>query len=318
MKEKLNQLQGSSSGYANTLPLSVRKRVSALELLQDKSNALDVEYKKEIAALERKYLSIRKPLYEQRASIISGNVEPSEFKVDGFVSLEDQVEGDQVEGKADDNVEVQVQGKGIPHFWYTVLTSHPDISEIVSPSDESLLKHLTDIQFSFLEEGFGYSLDFVFEENSIIADKRLTKTYFLELGDIDGSFMYTSSKGCTINWKEGQSLVSKTVTKSTKTKGTDQVRTISKTVPCQSFFSFFETLSGDDEELEDKLEVDFEIGEIFKSQIIPNAVQWFTGEAAEYSYDEESEEEVPIDEDEEDEEYEFEEPAGKQAQCNQQ
>jgi nucleosome assembly protein 1-like 1 len=75
---------------------------------------------------------------------------------------------------------------------------------------------------------------------------------------------------------------------------------VKKTVPQDSFFRFFTppTLSEEDEEaededeadeqhqsLEDKIDMDFEIGEVIKSKIIPRGVDWFTGEALEYEDD---------------------------------
>jgi len=50
-------------------------RVKALEKLQeDEFGALDQEYDKERVALEAKYISLRAPLFEQRAKIIAGSV----------------------------------------------------------------------------------------------------------------------------------------------------------------------------------------------------------------------------------------------------
>ena len=52
--------------------------------------------------------------------------------------------------------------------------------------------------------------------------------------------------------------------------------------------------SGDqvDDELEQALEADFELGEIFKTRLIKHAVDWFTGKALEY--EENAEEDVSV------------------------
>ncbi len=102
---------------------------------------------------------------------------------------------------------------------------------------------------------------------------------------------------------------------------TGRTRTIRKVVPTDSFFSFFkppqpptqETLQSDDidedelEELDAKLEADYQIGEEFKEKIIPRAIDYFTGKALRYEEDFEDEEldefddEEDLDDDDDDE-----------------
>ena len=82
-----------------------------------------------------------------------------------------------------------------------------------------------------------------------------------------------------------------------------------KTERTDSFFNFFsppvipdEDAQLDDEELEqlqDAMEMDYEIGSVIKDKIIPDAVSWFTGSATEESDDED------YDEDDEDDEDDF-------------
>ena len=63
-----------------------------------------------------------------------------------------------------------------------------------------------------------------------------------------------------------------------------------KTVPTESFFNFFnppkaptdgETVESDDD-IEERLELDYTIGEDIKEKLIPHAVSWFTGEALQF------------------------------------
>ena len=95
-----------------------------------------------------------------------------------------------------------------------------------------------------------------------------------------------------------------------------------KVVPQDSFFTFFkppqpptpETLESDDvdedelEELDARLETDYQLGEEFKEKIIPRAVDYFTGKALKYEDDfeeedfEEFDEDEDLDEDENDDE----------------
>ena len=54
-----------------------------------------------------------------------------------------------------------------------------------------------------------------------------------------------------------------------------------------------------EEDLEERLALDYSIGEQLKDKLIPRAVDWFTGAALEFEF-EEDEEEADEDEDEED------------------
>ena len=71
-------------------------------------------------------------------------------------------------------------------------------------------------------------------------------------------------------------------------KDTKQTRIVKKTVPTESFFNFFsppeapadqEDASSD---IEERLELDYQLGEDIKEKIIPRAIDWFTGEALQY------------------------------------
>jgi nucleosome assembly protein 1-like 1 len=140
----------------------------------------------------------------------------------------------------------------------------------------------------------------------------LTKTYYYQHAEHVGDLVYESAQGTDIEWKQGKNLTVETITKTQRHKATKKTRTITKTIPSDSFFTFFKTLtiddisSDEDDEDEDadfdkeellrhKLDADYELGEEFKEKIIPHAVDWFTGKALEY-------EGIDLDDDEEDEE----------------
>lgn len=98
---------------------------------------------------------------------------------------------------------------------------------------------------------------------------------------------------------------------------TGKTRVIKKVVNTDSFFNFFkppqnpspeslEDQEVDEEELEEldgRLELDYQLGEEFKEKIIPRAVDYFTGRALRYDNefmedDEEFDEEEDFDDDE--------------------
>ena len=81
-----------------------------------------------------------------------------------------------------------------------------------------------------------------------------------------------------------------------------------KTVPTESFFNFFDppkTPEADEDDaasdVEERLELDYQLGEDIKEKLIPRAIDWFTGEALQFEEVDEDLEEGDF-EDEDDEE----------------
>ena len=91
---------------------------------------------------------------------------------------------------------------------------------------------------------------------------------------------------------------------------TKQTRVVKKTVPTESFFNFFSppkapTDEDDDDaasDIEERLELDYQLGEDIKEKLIPRAVDWFTGEALQFEELDDDELEEGDFEDEDDEE----------------
>jgi len=78
IQQKLGTMVGKTSGYFETLPKTVQRRISALKKLQNEKGDLDKEYEKELSALEEKYRKKFEPLYEKRAAFVAGSVEPTD------------------------------------------------------------------------------------------------------------------------------------------------------------------------------------------------------------------------------------------------
>lgn len=83
------------------------------------------------------------------------------------------------------------------------------------------------------------------------------------------------------------------------------------TVPTESFFNFFsppKPPTDDDDtvatDIEERLELDYQLGEDIKEKLIPRAIDWFTGEALQFEElgDELDQDEFDGDEDDEDDE----------------
>ncbi|KAJ3299392.1 hypothetical protein HK104_009093 [Borealophlyctis nickersoniae] len=302
---RLNSLVGRSSGYVESLPADVKRRLNALKNLQDKHTTIEAQFREEVIALEKKYLKQYQPLYDKRAAVIQGLVEPSDEECKREPEEAEEAE----EEKQEEAVKTEAPSepvKGVPEFWLTILKNHPLICELVTEKDEEALKSLTDIKVSYLDDKPGFKLEFCFGENEFFTDSVLTKTYVL-LNSPDaayGDVVYDHAEGSEIHWKEGKDLsvtveIKKQRHKVRLLQGTNKTRTIKKTVPADTFFQFFnppkppaEEEDADEDELQEldaKLENDYEVGEIIKEKLIPRAIDWFTGKALEYEegeYDE--------------------------------
>jgi len=307
------------------LPAVVQRRVRALKNNHKDYLALDKQYRDEVTALDRKYQKLYAPLYSKRASIASGDYEPTD--------AEAHIEGEEPV-KAEDKEVKDI--KGIPDFWLTAIKNNPAVGQTVTEEDEAALSYLRDIQYATMEDSKqGFVITFHFAENPYFTDSVLTKSYFLAEDDnLYGELIFDHAEGTKINWKPGKNLTVKIVKKTQKPargrgKKGGAPRTISTEEPCDSFFLFFsppernaekDTDSEDENILDDLLEADFEEGCIFKDKIIPHSVLWFTGEAAEFEedYDDfgydgefDDEEDGDDDEDDEDEDEEEEERPAK-------
>ncbi len=298
------------------MPKNVFRRVNALRQLHATYEDLEEEYRKERIELEKKFLAKKEEFYAKRQPIISGEVDIP------------KVEGEEEVGTE------ETDDKGVPQFWLTALSSHPTIGETVTEEDVPALETLTNITVAYDEDFTTFTLSFHFAENPFFKNSVLTKKYTVtpDLLD-DKNPNLSAAEGCVIEWKEGKNLCVNEIKKKQKAKSgrnKGQVRTVTRTVPKPSFFHYFdehkedeEGEEGNEEEEEDEpglgrtkfsVEEDYDIGHTIRTSIIPEAILWFTGEAAYdfdnmmYGDDEEDDEDEEGDEDEEEEEEEEEAP----------
>lgn len=321
LQAQLGSMVGGSSGYIESLPADVRKRVAALKNLQREHSKLEVQFEKEVLALEQKFFALQEPLLKKRFDIISGAYEPTEAE-----SAEEKDEEEEEEEPEESEEPV----KGIPQFWLTAFQNNQYIAEMIEEHDMPLLELLQDVTLQYLPGGkeFGYKLFFTFAPNDYFKETVLTKTYYLDYDGEEGQIMfegptYTRAEGCAITWNEGKNVTVKLEKKKQKKKtGKDagKTRTVTKTVKQPSFFHFFsppDIAEGDDDDQKDMqeamLSADFEIGDILKDKVLPAAVLWFTGDASmgdDEDYGEGEEEDMEGEEEDEEDDGDF-EPAPK-------
>ncbi|EME82327.1 uncharacterized protein MYCFIDRAFT_59494 [Pseudocercospora fijiensis CIRAD86] len=339
MHSKLNSLVGKSSGYVESLPAPVRKRVAGLKGVQKEHSKLEAQFQEEVLELEKRFFAKFTPLYEKRAKIVNGELEPTEAEIEAGEEDEEEDEEAVAVKSETDAATSGADEKGIPEFWLSAM-KNSSLAETITLRDEEALKFLTDIRMEYLDRP-GFRLIFEFAENPFFTNKTLSKTYFYqEENGYGGDFIYDHAEGDKIDWKAGQDLTVKVESKKQRNKNTKQTRIVKKTIPTPSFFDFFNpaTPPADDdeeidEEIEAKLELDYQLGEDIKEKLIPRAIDWFTGEALQFEQglddfdeddfedeDDEDDDEDDRDEDDEDEDDDEEEggkPKQEAAECKQ-
>uniref|UniRef100_A0A8C1GW02 Nucleosome assembly protein 1-like 1 n=1 Tax=Cyprinus carpio TaxID=7962 RepID=A0A8C1GW02_CYPCA len=294
LQERLDGLVGSPSGYMESLPKVVKRRVNALKNLQVKCAHIEAKFYEEVHELERKYAALYQPLFDKRSEIVRAAYEPTdeecEWKQDEEEELtEEMKEKAKVEEEKKD--EEKEDPKGIPEFWLTVFKNVDLLSEMLQVGRKR-------------PNAGARGNDWELEPNDFFTNTVLTKTYKMRSEpDESDPFSFDGPEimgctGCAIDWVKGKNVTLKTIKKKQKHKGRGTVRTVTKTVPNDSFFNFFSPPDvpegGEmDEDSEAVLAADFEIGHFIRERIVPRAVLYFTGEAIEDDdddYDEEGEE----------------------------
>ncbi|KAJ6327603.1 hypothetical protein OIU76_004675 [Salix suchowensis] len=262
------------SNYNMNVSLSpkVSKRVECLRHLQSQHDELEAQFLEERKALEAKYQKLFQPLYTKRCEIVNGLKE-----VDRVMSAElYSIEEDQATNE-----------KGVPEFWLTAMKNQEVLAEEIKGQDEGALKFIKDIKWSRLQSPEGFKLEFYFNPCPYFKNSVLTKTYHI----IDESdHILSQAIGTEIEWYPGKCLTKKVVKKKPR-MGSKKTKTITTLKICESFFTFFnpphipesvDELDDDAyDELQDRIEHDYDVGIIIRDKIIRHAVSWFTGEAIE-------------------------------------
>jgi nucleosome assembly protein 1-like 1 len=220
MQRKLNHLIGKSSGYIENLPADVRRRINGLKGIQKEHAKLEAQFQEEVLELEKKFFNLSTPLYERRAKIVNGDLEPTEAEItEGEKDPkegEDETPKEEPEPVVKDEEEKPV--KGVPEFWLSTLKQNPSIQEIIMEEDEPVLESLVDIRMEYLDKP-GFRLLFDFAENEYFEDKLLSKTYYYrEENGYGGDFIYDHAEGSKIQWKKGKDLTVRIESKKQRNK----------------------------------------------------------------------------------------------------
>ncbi|KAG1652037.1 Nucleosome assembly protein 1-like 1 [Nymphon striatum] len=321
LQSKLGSVIGTPSGYIQSLPKVVKRRIKAMKKLQFEWTGQEAKFFEEVHALECKYSQMYAPIYEKRKGIATGKVEPTDEECD-FPSddeeeelssplQEDIKEKVKIEDIKEEDETEKEEPSGIPEFWLTIFKNVEMISEMIQDHDEPILKLLTDVTVTFTEKDpMGFKLDFHFSENEFFTNSVLTKTYEMKCSpDESDPFAFEGPEivkctGSKIEWNKGKDVTIRTIKKKQKHKSKGATRTVVKTVKNDSFFNFFNPPAipenddaSEDEEAQAILSADFEIGHFIRDRIVPRAVLYFTGEALQDDDDYEEEEDEECEDD---------------------
>lgn len=218
IQDKLGSLVGRSSGYIESLPAPVRRRVAGLKGIQKDHTKLEAEFQEEFLQLEKKYLEKYTPLYQRRAIIVSGASEPTDVEVvAGRVNQEgDEVKQDEDEQKKEEPAETSMVG--IPEFWLSAMKNQISLADMITDRDEEALTHLTDIRIEYLDCP-GFRLIFEFSENEFFTNKSISKSYYYqEENGYGGDFVYDHADGDEIDWKADKDLTVRVESKKQRNK----------------------------------------------------------------------------------------------------
>nr|CAX79714.1 Phosphatase 2A inhibitor I2PP2A [Schistosoma japonicum] len=199
---------------------STNALIDEIEEVQNAIDNLNEQASEEILKVEQKFNKMRQPHFEKRCELISK----------------------------------------IPNFWLTTFINHPQLSDLLTSNDESVLKHLKKVEVQEFEDiKSGFRINFHFEKNEWFKNSVLTKEF--HLGDSgEPSSTYTK-----IDWYPGKDLTSNS--SNSKKNGGEQGKKRSFEDQTQdSFFCWFtdeSSVFGD------------ELGEVIKDDIWPNPLQYY-------------------------------------------
>ncbi|KAI0076373.1 nucleosome assembly protein [Panus rudis PR-1116 ss-1] len=310
----LQRYDTDDDDYYESLPVDAKRAIQGIRGLQVAQVGVQKEFQKEVMALERKYAKALQTLYERRKEIVLGKIGASKEEiilgeVQSLKEDEDYKNLPALPASATTSKPTLVEG-----FWLRVLKGHPDIENMIQETDEPALHHLTDITISYpsILSGSGntslaFSVKFHFSRNEFFSNSTLTKTYVYkdEIGFF-GDLLYSHVIGDVIQWKAGKDLI-KLAEEAAGDDDDDDDEDDDDDDDEASFFTFFSPPASitrpvnDGEDSEDSLDDDFDIGEALKNQVIPRAVDYFTGDALAYELDSDDEFDFDFDDDDEDE-----------------
>ena len=94
--------------------------------------------------------------------------------------------------------DIQNTLKGVSSFWLRAMLGHSNLQHEITEKDRKILAYLEDIRLSLHEQGFGFDLTFVFEQNSYFTGTELTKKFVMTKPNVVEKCI-----GTNIEWTAG-------------------------------------------------------------------------------------------------------------------
>ncbi|EDV99561.1 nucleosome assembly protein 1-like 4 [Drosophila grimshawi] len=274
----------------DSLPKTVYNRVLALKHNQLQQIKISEQFFREVYELEKRFYGQSCTLFDARRDIVAGDVEPPAMErywhEEADELLEEIKSTEEFKQLTEQLQHLPANAEGVPRFWLTVFRNVALISDLVQEHDEPLLECLMDVRIRY--ESDSYTVHFQFRPNKYLhtSSLLLTKKYILRHeADKEYPFMFEGPEivrceGCHIHWRDGSNLTLQTIKQKRLRKG---VRNMPKVMPRESFFRFFSPpqamdLSLADEKTKMVLGADFEVGYLLRTQIVPKAILFYTGD----------------------------------------
>ncbi|CAI2377320.1 unnamed protein product [Moneuplotes crassus] len=276
-QKELKCYEMKTSNTVTGIDETVRDRFKALANISNILAEISSQYEAEAKRIEFQAEQANKPLYSLRSMIVQGkDVDGTEHMIQEFDLRYEEAKNSNFEDikvKEFNKVD-EIRGqKGIPSFWLNVMKHSTMASSLILRNDENLLKDLYDIEYIPQQESGDFVLKFHFNPNSYMSNTVLTKRYIME--DDSKIKQIDSTKIC---WKDGMDLTEKPKPSDTSEYDYDET---------ESFFKFFKSkepcelnedegdLNSDDEAKLNTLEEDYDIAVEIKSELIPNALEYY-------------------------------------------
>jgi hypothetical protein len=232
------------------MPAEVQDRFKVLHMLSDKRSKLNEEFNEACKKLEAKILEKKKPFFDDRNKIISG--ENTEFgdlipafdksfkdlekKVAAIVKPEDEKEE---ESKPPTDVSYLKGKKGIPDFWIRAVKANRLIWDQVKEKDEPIMEMLQHVETTAKEDEVSknmvLTLTMKFKDDNDWFKPNVLSVHL----EYESEDQVKEIKGTPIEWLEGKDPTKKKTKKKQKHKKTGETRTVVKTVDAESFFNVF-------------------------------------------------------------------------------
>ena len=279
------------------MPEEVQDRFKAIKNLYDTEREIDDEEEALYRALELKYDALYREVYEERKQVLAGTKTPSDDVITVYNARAKELDDEdykKLEINPCDVKDIQNCPTGVPGFWLRAMLNHGGISRLIQEKDRPILMHLQDIECKLHDPGYGFDLIFTFEKNDYFKNEKLTKGFTMERQN-----MIEKCEGTEIEWKDGKDVTKKKIKKKQKAKKGKPGQTITKVVEQESFFNFFKTRvmpdekelaegkeppkekEDDDEEgtgekdVAELMDEDYDLGNEFKDQLIPLALEYY-------------------------------------------